>query len=277
MKMVRLQCPPSLQANVLSEALMEAGAMYVSVSDGNEGTEDEQPIFARHSPGTDGQPAELESWDELLEARALWSNRALTRLDLSGCEFTDPDASVAAILGSCTALTHLNLSGVYVTSAAFGQLACTSLEHVTLRDTQIEYNAALALLFACPRLGTMDISETSIDDESPRRSAEPSAPSGIPAQFARSGLRLRAGRSFSKRTWAVHHLRSVSSARYQKAPSHTRCCGTSRSTSGAACVTVVGLAARALGVLSGGTANDCASAALAARVIRRSMVATLRV
>ena len=76
-KMVSLQCPPSLQANVLSDALMEAGAMYVSVSDGNEGTEDEQPIFARHSPGTDGQPAELESWDELLEAHALWSNSTL--------------------------------------------------------------------------------------------------------------------------------------------------------------------------------------------------------
>ena len=54
---------------------MEAGALYVSVSDSNEGTDEEQPIFAAHPPGADEM--QLESWDELLSAKALWSNATL--------------------------------------------------------------------------------------------------------------------------------------------------------------------------------------------------------
>lgn len=77
MKVVNLQCPSVLNAHALSDALMEAGALYVSVSDGNEGTAREQPIFAKHSPGTEGEPAQLETWDVFLEAKQLWSNSTL--------------------------------------------------------------------------------------------------------------------------------------------------------------------------------------------------------
>lgn len=73
-RLVTLQCPPGLSAAVLSDALMEQGAMYVSISDGAAGTPDETPIFSAVSP--DGVEA-LESWDELLEAKQLWVNSTL--------------------------------------------------------------------------------------------------------------------------------------------------------------------------------------------------------
>jgi ribosomal protein L11 methyltransferase len=74
-RLVSLQCPPELSAAVLSDALIEAGALYVSVGDGNEGTPEEEPLFAAHSPGSEGPV--LESWDELMAAKKLWSNSTL--------------------------------------------------------------------------------------------------------------------------------------------------------------------------------------------------------
>ena len=74
-RLVTLQCPAELSASVLSDSLMEAGALYVGVSDGNVGTPDEEPIFAAHPPDSNG--AVLESWDDLMAAKKLWSNSTL--------------------------------------------------------------------------------------------------------------------------------------------------------------------------------------------------------
>ena len=83
-KLVTLQCPPEFSATEISDSLMEAGALYVSVSDSNRGTPSEQPIFVAHPPGSDGRIATAvsdepnpESWDELLRARRLWTNATL--------------------------------------------------------------------------------------------------------------------------------------------------------------------------------------------------------
>ena len=80
-RLVSLQCPPELSASTLSEALMEVGAMYVSVSDGNLGTDAEKPIYASHEQdGTmkyESDEPNPESWDELMSAKQLWSNSSL--------------------------------------------------------------------------------------------------------------------------------------------------------------------------------------------------------
>ena len=73
-RLVTLQCPPDLSASALSDALIESGALYVSLSDGSAGTEEEMPIFS--SFDQEGSET-LESWDELLEARRLWRNATL--------------------------------------------------------------------------------------------------------------------------------------------------------------------------------------------------------
>jgi hypothetical protein len=71
-KLVEMQCPVGVPAQSMSDALMEAGALYVSVSDGSAGTLDEHPIFAAHDP--ESTLPRLETWSDLLEAGALWSN-----------------------------------------------------------------------------------------------------------------------------------------------------------------------------------------------------------
>lgn len=79
-RLATLQCPMGLSAAALSDALMEAGAYYVTLSDGSAGTEAEQPIFAAHPPGSAAPElttTALESWGELLDARRLWSNATL--------------------------------------------------------------------------------------------------------------------------------------------------------------------------------------------------------
>ena len=85
-KLVSLLCPSELSASELTDALMEVGALYVSVSDGAAGTASEEPIYHAHTSGADGGPAVLtfdasndepnpESWEELMTApRRLWSN-----------------------------------------------------------------------------------------------------------------------------------------------------------------------------------------------------------
>ena len=57
-KLVTLQCPPEFSATEISDSLMEAGALYVSVSDSNRGTPSEQPRFSwpTHPAQTAGLP-----------------------------------------------------------------------------------------------------------------------------------------------------------------------------------------------------------------------------
>tara|TARA_B110001452_G_scaffold265886_1_gene271451 strand:+ start:392 stop:1396 length:1005 start_codon:yes stop_codon:yes gene_type:complete len=75
MQLVHMQSPATVGARFWSEVLMESGAWYVSLSDGEAGTDAEEPIFAVHKPGS--KVPELEKWEELLEARHLWSNTSL--------------------------------------------------------------------------------------------------------------------------------------------------------------------------------------------------------
>jgi len=95
LQLARLQCPSEADAVLLSEVLLEAGALYVSLEDADAGSDAEVPIFAVHPPGapdgthvltqTPGKAVTapstsdetLESWEELMTARKLWSNAAL--------------------------------------------------------------------------------------------------------------------------------------------------------------------------------------------------------
>ena len=120
-RLVTLQCPPSMSAAVLSDALMEQGAMYVSVSDGAAGTADEQPIFSAVSP--DGVEA-LESWDELLEAKKLWHNSTLEVA-------FPPSYDVGRALLAVIADARLTSPGEYRIALAYnGDLAVSALGHV---------------------------------------------------------------------------------------------------------------------------------------------------
>jgi ribosomal protein L11 methyltransferase len=102
-RLVSLQCPATIPASVLSDALIEAGVLYVSVRDGNKGTANEEPIFAEHPVGTDGEPrlewAGPESWDELMDAKRLWSNATLEVGFSPGADVERPMLSVLADLG----------------------------------------------------------------------------------------------------------------------------------------------------------------------------------
>ena len=75
MQLVKMQCPVGLSAQAVSNAMLEAGALFVSVSDGAAGTNDEEPIFATYPMGSN--TSHLESWSELMQAQSLWSNATL--------------------------------------------------------------------------------------------------------------------------------------------------------------------------------------------------------
>ena len=75
MLLVHMQSPADTGAMFWSEVLMESGAWCVSLSDGAFGTEEEEPIYSVHAPGS--VAPELETWGQLLEARHLWSNTSM--------------------------------------------------------------------------------------------------------------------------------------------------------------------------------------------------------
>ena len=75
MLLVHMQPPADTGALFWSEVLMESGAWCVSLSDGAFGTEEEEPIYSVHAPGS--VAPELETWGQLLEARHLWSNTSI--------------------------------------------------------------------------------------------------------------------------------------------------------------------------------------------------------
>ena len=75
MILVHMQSPADTGAMFWSEVLMESGAWCVSLSDGAFGTEEEEPIYSVHAPGS--VAPELETWGQLLEARHLWSNTSM--------------------------------------------------------------------------------------------------------------------------------------------------------------------------------------------------------
>lgn len=118
-----LQCPSEANAVLLSELLLEAGALYVSLSDADAGTEAEVPLFGVHpSEAPDGamvltdvpdkagslraadvyDPHRMETWDELMRARRLWSN-AVLEVGFAA------DADVEAALLLCAASAELEL------------------------------------------------------------------------------------------------------------------------------------------------------------------------
>lgn len=73
-QLVRMQCPVGLSPQLLSEAMLESGAMYVTVSDGDAGTDVEDPIFSVHTEGSPGI-VHGRSWTETTQQ--LWSNSTL--------------------------------------------------------------------------------------------------------------------------------------------------------------------------------------------------------
>ena len=75
MLLVHMQSPADTGALFWSEVLMESGAWCVSLSDGAFGTEEEEPIYSVHAPGS--VAPELETWGQLLEARHFWSNTSI--------------------------------------------------------------------------------------------------------------------------------------------------------------------------------------------------------
>ena len=75
MLLVHMQSPADTGALFWSEVLMESGAWCVSLSDGAFGTDEEEPIYSVHAPGS--VAPELETWGQLLEARHLWSNTSI--------------------------------------------------------------------------------------------------------------------------------------------------------------------------------------------------------
>jgi len=109
MQLVRLQCPIGLSAQDLSEAMLESGALFVSVSDGAEGTDAEEPIFAAHSPGA--VETHLESWSELMQARQLWSNASLEVGFTADADVEDTLLGAAAIAG-LGALPRFSISSI---------------------------------------------------------------------------------------------------------------------------------------------------------------------
>ena len=51
-QLAKLQCPAGADAHKWSDLLLEGGAWYVSVSDGDAGTHNEKPIVIAHPPGS---------------------------------------------------------------------------------------------------------------------------------------------------------------------------------------------------------------------------------
>ena len=120
MQLAKLACPTEADAVLLSEMLLEVGALYVSLSDADAGSDAEVPLFAVHpSDAPDGamiltdapeaaaadggyDPHLMETWDELMSARRLWANAAL-EVGFSA------DANVEAALLLCAASAEIAL------------------------------------------------------------------------------------------------------------------------------------------------------------------------
>jgi len=74
MQLVHLQCPVGLSPQLLGDAMLDAGAFFVTVRDSNEGTDAEQPIFAVYRPGATSEVV-LDTKGE--GVTQLWSNSTL--------------------------------------------------------------------------------------------------------------------------------------------------------------------------------------------------------
>ncbi|EOD29023.1 hypothetical protein EMIHUDRAFT_468605 [Emiliania huxleyi CCMP1516] len=113
MLLVRMQCPASVDGHYWSELLVDAGALYVSLSDGGRGTDAEQPIYHAHPPG--------ESSAQLLERlpaettpghlTPVWSN---TQLEVGFAPDVDVEATLllaAAVAGETPPRFEVELLG----------------------------------------------------------------------------------------------------------------------------------------------------------------------
>ena len=111
MQLVHMQSPASTGARFWSEVLMESGALCVSLSDGAYGTPEEEPIYAAHEPGSVTPEPQLEKWEELLEARHLWSN---TTLEVGFAVDTDVEATLllAAASAGLDALPRFSIESL---------------------------------------------------------------------------------------------------------------------------------------------------------------------
>lgn len=116
-QLVRLQCPRHSDALLLSELLLESGALFVSMSDADAGSEEEVPLFAVHPRnGSDKMvhsndpEAETGAMDarnidaayERMRMRRLWS-RSSFEVGFAA------DADVEAALLMCSASAEIEL------------------------------------------------------------------------------------------------------------------------------------------------------------------------
>ena len=99
--LVSLQCPAQVDAASFADALFEAGAWYVSVSDGDAGSDDERPLFVAHPRGSDAILTSDSVSRSADGGRALWSNSTLEVA-------FDPSADVEGTLLQAAALAGLD-------------------------------------------------------------------------------------------------------------------------------------------------------------------------
>ena len=103
--LVRMHCPRNLDAHLWSEILVDAGALYVTLADADRDTYREVPIFHAFKVGAPGSsPIEtthdLERWEQLLEARHLWSNSSMEVGFRCGLDVETTILKAASIVGA---------------------------------------------------------------------------------------------------------------------------------------------------------------------------------
>lgn len=74
MLLVRMQLPQAVEGHMWSELLIDAGALYVILSDGGRGTDAEEPIFQYHPPGSSMVESAEATQGHLTP---VWSNSSL--------------------------------------------------------------------------------------------------------------------------------------------------------------------------------------------------------
>jgi ribosomal protein L11 methylase PrmA len=101
MLLVRMQCPQSVDGHLWSELLVDAGALFVSLSDADAGTDAEEAIYHAHPPGaTSAELLERSGADCITgHLTPVWSN---SRLEVGFAPGVDVEATLllaAAVAG----------------------------------------------------------------------------------------------------------------------------------------------------------------------------------
>lgn len=101
MLLVRMQCPHAVDGHLWSELLVDAGALFVSLSDAHSGTDAEEAIFHAHPPGATSAELLQRSGADCISGHLtpVWSN---SRLEVGFAPDVDVEATLllaAAVAG----------------------------------------------------------------------------------------------------------------------------------------------------------------------------------